>query len=97
MEHKYIIDPKEVAPKEEQRVRNWAATIMTKNEYKLNDEKFKHLEIVTSGIVEPEAIDMRLIYPFPDLNWIIYRNKQYWSIMLRSKEKMLCVITYAQI
>ncbi len=96
-EKKWIIDPLDVAESEDKRVKAWASEIMSKNEHKLDHKKFKDHEIVTGGVVEPEAIDMRLIYPFPELNWLIYRNNNLWSLMLRSKEKMLCTITYAQI
>ncbi len=96
-EQQWIIDPIEVAESEDKRVRSWASEVMSKNEHKLDRKKFKNHEIVTGGVVEPEAIDMRLIYPFHDLNWIIFRNGMLWSLMLRSKEKMLCTITYAQI
>jgi hypothetical protein len=94
---KYIIDPKDVEQSENHRVKKWAREIMSKNEHKLNMKNFKNREIVTSGEVNPESIDMRLIYPFIDLNWIIFRNGQLWSLMLRSKEKMLCQIDYASI
>lgn len=95
-EPRYIINPRDVLPKEETRVRQWAAEIMRKNEHRLNPH-VKDRHIVWSGAVEPEDIDIRQIYPFDDLNWIIYRNGIYWSLMLRSKEKLLATLTYAKL
>jgi len=93
---KYIIDPKDVLPKEEARVRAWGADLMKKHEYLLNAQ-VSDRHIVAKDGIKPEDIDMRLIYPFPDLNWLIYRNGQYWSLMLRSGGKILAVMTYAKI
>jgi hypothetical protein len=93
---KYIIDPKDVLPKEELRVRQWGAAMMKKHEHLLNSQVTDR-HIVASDGVKPEDVDMRLIYPFPDLNWLIYRNGQYWSLMLRSGTKILAVMTYAKI
>lgn len=95
-EPKYIINPRDVLPNEEIRVRQWAGEIMRKNENRL-DPRTKDRHIVWSGTVKPEDIDIRQIYPFEDLNWLIYRNGIYWSLMLRSKAKLLAVMTYAKL
>ena len=93
----YFIDPKEVKPKEDIRVRAWAAAVMSKHEHLFNPKKHHDRAIVAKSGVEPEAIDIRQIYPFPGLNWIIYRNKNLWSIMLRSQHRILANIDFAQI
>ena len=69
----FIVNPKDVAPEDDIKVRLWAAKIMNKYESKLS-EKYKENEIINSGDVEPEDIDIRNIYPFKDLHWIIFRK-----------------------
>ena len=93
---KFIIDPRQITQKDHNRVRAWAAEIMSKNEHKLNN-KFKDREIVTSGEVEAEAIDIRSIYPFQELNWYIFRDGPRWSLMLRSHHRILFTASYAKI
>ncbi len=93
---KYILDPYDVTPKDELRVKQWAAEVMKKNESKLSYE-FKDREIITTGEVEPEAIDVRNIYPFPDLHWIIYRAKTNFNLMVMSGKKLLFVSSFAKI
>ena len=93
---KYIIDPYDVKPKEESRVRQWCAEVMTRHESKLS-HKFRDREIIASGEVEPEAIDVRSVYPFKDLRWIIYRAKMNFNIMLLSGPRMLLVSSFAKI
>ena len=93
---RWIIDPKDVSNKSSARVSAWASELMHKHEHKLNNT-WKHLQVVTSGTVEPEAIDVRNFYPFPDLNWVIYKYHNYWCLMLRSKGTKLATITYAKI
>lgn len=80
----YIVDPKDVAQKDDLRVRNWFAKIMSKNEHKLSP-KCKDLQIIATGDVEPEDIDIRNIYPFKDLHWIIYKQGAYFHISLVCK------------
>ncbi len=94
-EGKYIVDPKDVLPKDDLRARAWAHGVISKHENKLH-KKWKHGQVVTSGVVKPEDIDIRNIYPFSDLNWIIYRHHDCWNLMLRSKEKMIFVASYAK-
>ncbi len=92
----FIIDPAEVKEQEEVRLRKWALSIMQKHEHKL-DKKVRDKHIVWSGEVAPEDIDIRQIYPHPDLNWVIYRDAELWSLMLRAKEKMLAKFSYARL
>lgn len=92
----YILNPNEVAEKEEVRMRRWAASLMQKHEHKFTP-KWKDRQIITSGEVEPEAIDVRAIYPYPDLRWIIWKNKNLWSFMLLSKYRMLFNVDFAKI
>ena len=92
----YILNPRQVTETDEVRIRKWAATVMGKHESKFT-QKWKDRQIVTSGEVEPEAIDVRAIYPHDDLNWIIWKNKTLWSFMLLSKHRMLFNIDFAKI
>ena len=96
-ETKFVIDPKQVSKRDEQRVATWSKEIMKKNEHKLDFHNFKHLEIVTSDVVEAEDIDIANIYPFPDLNWHIYRHHKRWNLMLRARGVVLFIAGYAKI
>ncbi len=93
---RYIVDPKDVTAKDEDRARAWALEIMQKHEHKFT-KKWKETQIVTSGEVTPEDIDIRGLYPFPELNWIIYKLNGLWHLMLRSREKMIFISTYARV
>ena len=68
-----IIDPTEVTTKEDLQVRLWAHAKMQKYEEKLTTE-WKPNDIIASGDVEPEDLDIRSIYNFKDMHWIIYRR-----------------------
>lgn len=98
---KYIVDQKDITQKDNMRAKSWAAEIMSRNESKLNQHRFKNRQIVTSGDVKPESVDIMNIYPFPNLHWIIYRNDQgeniMWSISLLSGKKLLFTSTFAKI
>ena len=89
-----IVKIKDVTTNNETRLRTWALEVMKKNEFRLN-KKTRNKKIVWSGVVEPEDIDIKAIYPFEDLNWVIFRDGAYWTLMLRSKEKALSYFTYA--
>jgi hypothetical protein len=93
---KYIIDPRDVKHQEEERIRKWALSVMQKHEFRLT-KKIRDRFIVWSEVVKPEDIDIRQIYPFHELNWIIYRDGQFWSLMLRSREKILAKFQYARL
>ncbi len=72
----FVIDPKTVAPTDDSRVRLWAAAIMKKHDSKLSD-KCKELEVIATGDIEPEDIDIiNFFYPYPfkDMHWILYRK-----------------------
>ena len=69
----HVIDPAEVTTREDLRARAWAHAKMQKYEDKLTDQ-WKRNDIVASGDVEPEDIDIRSIYNFKDMHWIIYRR-----------------------
>ena len=94
---KWIIDPQDVKKKDDARVRKWGAEIMKKNEFRLNANKYRNKQIVYRGEIDPEEIDIRNLYPFKELNWIIFRDGKFWSLMLRSKEKLLALLTYSKI
>lgn len=89
---KYIIDPNEVAPKDDMRARKWAAEMMKKHESKL-DLKVKENTVIASGVVEPESIDVRNIYPFKDLQWYIYRRGRAFHFMLTTDSKKMLFIS----
>ncbi len=72
----FVIDPKEVASKDDSRVRLWAAAIMKKHDSKLSD-KCKEMYPIATGDIEPEDIDVINFFyptPFKDLHWILYRK-----------------------
>jgi len=106
---KYFVDPNSISQKDDQRVRNWAADMIKKHEYKMNVHKFKNKQIITSGEIGPEAVDIGSIYPFTDLRWMIFRDDKkihgtkqvMWSIMLtttqKKHERILFVSTFAKI
>lgn len=98
---KYVVDQKDITVKDNLRAKQWAAEIMSRNESKLNANRFKNRQIVTSGDVKPESVDIMNIYPFPNLHWIIYRSDYgsniMWSISLLSGKKLLFTSTFAKI
>ncbi|KKK51119.1 hypothetical protein LCGC14_3118190, partial [marine sediment metagenome] len=52
--------------------------------------------------VEPEDIDIRNIYPFEDLGYMIFRKKPYWCLRLLYKthsgsHAILAEMTYANV
>lgn len=93
---KFIIDPTTVKKQEEQRLRQWALRVMQNNEHRL-DKKTPNMHVVWSDVVSPEDIDIQQMYPHKELNWVIYRENQFWSLMLRSKEKLLAKFQYARL
>ena len=98
----FIIDPKEVAPTDEIRVRRWAAEVVGKHESKF-DKDWKDHQIIASGTLEPEDIDIKNIYPFLDLHWVIYKKNKLYNILLLGgspvkgggKEVVLCKVAFA--
>ena len=86
----FIINPKDVTQSDNERVRQWMGETIRKHESKLDLKKWKIDQIVTAASVEPEAIDVRGIYPFSDLHWIIFREGKGFSIMLVGRNIMLC-------
>jgi len=101
-EIKYIIDPKEVSKKDDLRVRSWGLSVINKYEHFL-DDKLPERRIVYRKEVEPEDIDVKNIYPFPDLHWFIHREGQFWCLTLCYKnpkhknDVILAKLTYAKI
>jgi hypothetical protein len=95
-EPKFIIDPKDVAKKDDSRARAWAAELMSKHERFFTD-KIPDGRIIARGDVEPEAIDVRNIYPFPNLNWIIFRRRGLFHLMLLSGHRLLFTSSFAKI
>jgi len=85
---KFTVDPYQISKKEDLRARNWAHEMMKKHESKL-DLKVKENAIIASGEVEPEAIDVRSIYPFKDLHWYIYRRGNGFHFALTEGRKRL--------
>jgi len=72
----FIIDPRHVETKDDLRVRKWAFEKMKEHESKLTN-KWQQNQIVAAGDVEPEDIDIRNVYDFEDMHWIIYRKDGY--------------------
>jgi len=91
---KWIIDPKEVSDKNKNRIRQWAGTIMKQYESKLTD-KLPEAKIIWRGEVSPEELDVRNIYPFGDLHWMISRHGCYFCLMICSDNVILAKMTYA--
>jgi hypothetical protein len=83
-EPKFVVDPKDVAAKDDIRVRQWALEIMQKHTSRLNDQ-VPDKQIVFMKEVEPEDIDIRNIYPFEDLGYMIFRKKPFWCLRLLYK------------
>lgn len=94
---KWIINPKDVSAKDDIRVRKWGLEVMKKHESKLIWSKYKNKQIVYKGDITAEDIDIKNLYPFKDLNWIIFKDGQFWSLMLLSKGKLLALLTYSKI
>lgn len=95
-EPKFIIDPKEISLTQQERLRYWALAIMQKNEHRLT-KKWKNMQVVWSGVADPEDIDVPQFFLFPELNWVIYREGDFWNLMLRSREKILAKFIYARL
>lgn len=104
-EPKFVVDPKDVKSKDDIRVRQWGLQIMQKHVSRLND-KLPDRTIVWQKEIEPEEIDIRNIYPFEDMYYMIFRkimNKQnYWCLRLLYKttggnHAILAELTYANV
>ena len=94
---KYVLDPNEVTAREKKRLMEWSRDLIVKHESKLSFSKWKHGEIIASGIIEPESIDVGEIYSFGELNWYIYRSHDKWNVLLRSHHRVLSVASYAKL
>jgi len=95
----FVLHPNQVGEKGEMRIRQWAAAIMSKHEHKFTP-KWQDRQVITSGEVRPEDIDVRAFYDkqrYPELNWYIWKNKDLWSFMLMSGHRMLLNIDFAKI
>lgn len=92
----WILHPGQIGEGGEMRIKQWAAEIMRKNEHRFTP-KWQDRQIVYKGDVDPEAIDVRGIYPYPNLHWVIWKNKELWSFMLLSEHRMLFNIDFAKI
>ena len=98
---KFVVDPQDVAAKDDIRVRNWGLTIMQKHTSRFNDQ-VPDKAIVFEKEIEPEEIDIRNIYPFEDMGYMIFRKKPYWCLRLLYKTKsgnhsILAELTYANV
>ncbi len=99
-ETKWVIDPDDVAPSDEMRVRQWGWSIMKKYESKL-DDKIPDKTIVYQKEIEPEEIDILNIYPFDGLHWFIMKVGKFWVLRLCYTKTtgggvILAQMTYAQ-
>lgn len=100
-EPKFVVDPKDIQAKDDIRVRQWALGIMQKHTSRLNDQVLDK-QIVFEKEVEPEDIDIRNIYPFKDLGYMIFRKKPFWCLRLLYKttggnHAILAEMTYANV
>lgn len=98
---KFVVDPKDVEPTDDIRVREWALKIMQKHVSRL-DDKLPDKTIVYDKEIEPEEIDIRNIYPFEDMYYMIFRQKPYWCLRLcyrtaSGSHAILAQLTYANV
>jgi len=95
-EPKFVINPYEVSQKEDLRARGWAKELMQKYEYKLTN-KVPEGTILMRGEVEPEAIDVRQVYNFPNLHWIIFYRRSMFHLVLLSGHRVLFVSSFLKV
>ena len=77
---------------------------MAKHEHKFG-KNWKDRDIIASGTLEPEDIDIRNIYPFKGLHWVIYKRSKLFHILLlgespvpgSNREVILCKVSFAHI
>jgi len=93
---RWIINPRDVQQKEELRVRKWAHSVMKKHEHRFKPD-VPERKVIAWDMVKPEDIDIKVLYPWPSLNWVIYKEKGLWTIMLRSFQKLLAKVTFVKI
>jgi len=86
----FIIDPSTVEAKEDLRVRLWCYNKMQQHESKLTPHCTPN-EILASGDIEPEDVDIKSIYNFEDMHWFIFRRDG--SLFRRGPKQMLFHIT----
>jgi len=91
----FFIDPKEVSANDDARVRKWSHSKMIVHESKFTRDR-KENQIIASGDVEPEDLDIRSIYNFDDMHWIIFRRD---GILYRGgpKEMLFHIVLIARI
>lgn len=102
-EPKFIVNPKDVAPKDDIRVREWALEIMKKmdRENRL-DSSVPDRQIVYDKAIEAEDIDIKNVYPFEDLWYMVFRRGNFWKLRLIHKRPagnyaILAEMTYANV
>ena len=100
---KFIVDPKDVEVKDDVRVRQWALEVMKKmdREDRL-DSSVPDGRIVYDKAIKPEDIDIKNIYPFEDLWYMIFRKGDFWKLRLIHKRPagnyaILAEMTYTDI
>lgn len=100
---KFIIDPKDVQVKDDTRVRQWAWDVIKRmdREDRL-DSSVPDGRIVYDKTIEPEDIDIKNIYPFEDLWYMVFRKGTFWKLRLIHKRPagnyaILAEMTYADI
>lgn len=95
-DRRWILNPAEVKIIDEQRMKTWAREVMARNEYKFGDH-WKNKQVVASGEIEPEELDVPAIYKFDDLYWFIFKNDSMYSIRVLAGEKLLFQANFAHI
>ena len=100
-EPKFVVDPQDVSAKSDARVRAWALNIMKQHTSRLKNEVADR-SIVFDKELEPEEIDIRNIYPFEDMYYMIFRKKPFWCLRLcyrtaSGSHAILAELTYANV
>lgn len=83
-EPKFVVNPTDVQPKDDIRIREWALGIMQKNLSRL-DDKTPNKTIVYEKEIEPEEIDIRNLFSFKEMRYFIMRLGNMWSLRLLYK------------
>lgn len=92
-----IVDASHITKEGEIRARQWAMGMVKKNLDKCNGPDVPEGNILASGEVEPEALDVRAAYPFSDLRWIIFKRKQMLHLTLLSDHKAIFTASYIDV
>lgn len=76
------------------RLHEWADILIRKHERFLVAKKVPNRRIFIRDRVFPEGVDIPQIYPFRSLSYAIYRDGNFWVIMLLDGNRMIVKKTY---